>query len=118
MLTVNYMLSCMKLCLVCGIVMISTHWSHQTSRVEFFLAGAAPLLGQRVVGAVDDREADHAVFYPLEALIHVVLPQSQALHYTAILNTHTHTHIFMICFLFPEESSWPVLLKRTSLVET
>lgn len=94
------MLSCTELCLVCGIVMISTHRSHQTSRVEFFLAGAASLLGQRVVGAVDDREADHAVLYPLEALIHVVLPQSQALHYTAILNKHTRIYVFLICFLF------------------
>lgn len=65
----------------------AVHVSHQTGRVELLLAGAAALLGQGVVGAMDDREADHAILYPLEALIHVVLPQSQTLHYAAVLNT-------------------------------
>ena len=71
-----------------------THKTHQARRVEFLFAGAAPLLGQGVVGAVDDREADHTILYPLETLIHIVLPQSQALHYAAILSTQTHTFIF------------------------
>lgn len=66
--------------------MILTHKSHQTRRVKFLFAGAATLLGQGVVGAVDNREADHTILYSLETLIHIVLPQSQALHYTAILN--------------------------------
>lgn len=55
--------------------------------MELLLAGPARLLRQGVVGAVDDGEADHAVFNSLKALVHVVLPQSQSLHYTAILNT-------------------------------
>lgn len=74
--------------------MTETHESHQTRRVEFLFAGAASLLGQGVVGAVDNREADHAILDALKTLIHVVLPQSQALHYTAILNTNTHTFTF------------------------
>lgn len=57
----------------------------QTCRVEFLFARAATFLGQGIVGAVDDREADHAILYSLETLIHVVLPQSQPLHYTAVL---------------------------------
>lgn len=61
--------------------------SHQTGRVELLFAGAAGLLGQGVVGAVDHGEADHAVFHSLKALVHVVLPQSQALHDATILNT-------------------------------
>lgn len=62
--------------------------------MELLFAGAATLLGQGVVGAVDNREANHTILYSLETLIHIVLPQSQAFHYTAILNiqTHTHTH--------------------------
>lgn len=60
--------------------------SHQTRRVELLSAGPASLLGQGVVGAVDNGEADHTVFNSLKALVHVVLPQSQALHYAAILN--------------------------------
>lgn len=39
---------------------------------------------------MDNREADHTVLYSLETLIHIVLPQSQALHYTSILNTQTY----------------------------
>lgn len=57
----------------------------QTCRVELLFACAASLLRQRVVGSVDDGEADHAVLYSLKTLIHIVLPQSQTLHYTAIL---------------------------------
>ena len=53
--------------------------------MELLLAGAAGLLGQGVVGAVDDREADHAVLHALEPLVYVVLPQSQALHDAAVL---------------------------------
>lgn len=92
--------------------------------MEFLFAGAATLLGQGVVGAVDNREADHTILYSLETLIHVVLPQSQALHYTAVLNTQTHIYSSLICFIFffadpSKEStsrpSWPVLL-QTSLV--
>lgn len=61
--------------------------SHQTRRVELLFAGPASLLGQGVVGAVDNGEADHTVFNSLKALVHVVLPQSKALHYAAILKT-------------------------------
>lgn len=64
--------------------------THQTCWVEFLFAGATSLLGQGIVGAMDNREADHTILYSLETLIHIVLPQSQALHYTAILNTQTH----------------------------
>lgn len=46
----------------------------QASRVKLLLAGAAGFLGQRVVGAVDDRETDHAILHTLESLINVVLP--------------------------------------------
>ena len=53
--------------------------------MELLLAGAAGLLGQGVVRAMDDREADHAVLHALEPLVHVVLPQSQALHDAAVL---------------------------------
>ena len=66
--------------------------THQAGRVELLLAGATGLLGQRVVGAVDNGEADHAVLHPLETLVHVVLPQSQALHDAAVLHARTHTH--------------------------
>lgn len=62
--------------------------------MEFLFAGAATLLGQGVVGPVDNREADHTILYSLETLIHVVLPQSQALHYAAVLNTHKPTFTF------------------------
>lgn len=55
--------------------------------MELLFAGPASLLGQGVVGAVDNGEADHAVFNSLKALVHVVLPESQTLHYAAILNT-------------------------------
>lgn len=61
--------------------------------MEFLLAGAAGLLGQGVVGAVDDREADHTVLYSFKALVDVVLPQSQALHDAAVLNTQTHGYM-------------------------
>lgn len=74
----------------CNMMYTYTHESHQTCWVEFLFAGAASLLGQGVVGAMDNREANHTVFYSLKTLIHVVLPQSQALHNTAILNTNTH----------------------------
>lgn len=57
--------------------------------MELLFAGPASLLGQGVVGAMDNREADHTVFNSLKALVHVVLPKSQALHYAAILNTVT-----------------------------
>lgn len=57
--------------------------------MELLFAGPASLLGQGVVGAVNHGEADHAVFDSLKALVHVVLPQSQALHYATILNTVT-----------------------------
>lgn len=67
--------------------------------MEFLFAGAATFLGQGVVGAVDNREADHTILNSLETLIHVVLPQSQALHYTAILNTQTHIYIFLNSFI-------------------
>lgn len=60
--------------------------------MELLFAGATSLLGQGVVGAVDNREANHTVLYSLETLIHIVLPQSQALHYTAILNIQIYTH--------------------------
>lgn len=63
--------------------------------MELLLAGAAGLFGQGVVGAVNNGEADHAVLYSLESLINIVLPQSQTLHYAAILSTNniqTHHH--------------------------
>lgn len=75
------------------------HVSHQTCWVEFLFAGAATLLRQGVVGAMDNREANHTVFYSLETLIHIVLPQTQAFHNTAILNTNTHFNCFNF-FLF------------------
>lgn len=55
--------------------------------MELLFAGPASLLGQGVVGAMDNGEADHTVFNSFKALVHVVLPQSQALHYAAVLNT-------------------------------
>lgn len=62
--------------------------------MELLLAGAASLLGQGVVGAMDNREANHTVFYPLETLIHVVLPETQALHNAAILKKTTLFSLF------------------------
>lgn len=60
--------------------------------MEFLFAGATGLLWQGVVGAMDNREADHAILYSFEAFIHIILPQRQALHYTAILKADTHLH--------------------------
>ncbi len=61
--------------------------------MEFLFTRAAALFGQGVVGAMDNREADHTVLDSLETLIHVVLPQSQALHYTAVLNKPHTFHV-------------------------
>lgn len=76
--------------------------------MKLLLACATRLLGQRVVGSVDDGEADHAVLDALKSLIHVILPQSQPLHYTAILQEHIHLH-FSQCFF--TDLLWPVPLK-------
>lgn len=70
--------------------------SHQTSRMELLLAGTTSFLWQGVVGAVNNRETDHAVLDALEALIDVVLPQSQALHYAAILTAQTMLLFFYL----------------------
>lgn len=83
--------------------------------MELLLAGAAALLGQGVVGAVDHREADHTILYSLEALIHVVLPQRQALHYAAILNTNTHLHFLnRFILLFFSDTKKHIFLKPPS----
>lgn len=66
--------------------------------MEFLFAGAASLLGQGVVRAMYHGEADHAVLYSLEALVYVVLPQSQALHYAAVLSAQTHITISPLIF--------------------
>ena len=65
--------------------------------MELLFAGPASLLGQGVVGAVDNGEADHTVFNSLKALVHIVLPQSQAIHYAAILNSYS---MFMVSKIF------------------
>lgn len=91
------------LCYVYFKYQCNAHISHQTCWVEFLFAGAAGLLGERVVGAVNNREADHTVLYSFEALIHIVLPKSQALHYTTILSTQTHNYIFSFSLLIPKK---------------
>lgn len=64
--------------------------------MELLLAGTACFLRQGVVGAVDNRETDHAVLDALEALIDVVLPQSQALHYAAVLIAQTMSFFHLL----------------------
>ena len=54
--------------------MSNCYRTHKTGRVEFLLAGLADHFGQRVVGAVDDTEADHTVLHSREVLVQVALP--------------------------------------------
>ena len=53
--------------------------------MELLLAGPAGHLGQLVVGAVEDVEADVALLDALEALVHVPLPRRQTAHDVAVL---------------------------------
>lgn len=53
--------------------------------MEELLAGAALLLGQLVVGAVDDGVADAALLDAVELLVHVLLPDLQTLQDRAVL---------------------------------
>lgn len=57
----------------------------QTGGVELLFAGTAGFLWQRVIGSVNDREADHTVLHPLKTLVNIVLPQRQTFQNTAIL---------------------------------
>lgn len=49
--------------------------------MELLLAGAAGHLGQGVIGAMDDTEADHAVLKASKVLIQVTLPECQPIQY-------------------------------------
>ena len=46
--------------------------------MELLLARSADHLGEGVVGAMDDTEADHTVFHTSKVLVQVVLPQQEA----------------------------------------
>lgn len=60
--------------------------TYQASRVELLLTGTTGFLRKGIVGSMDDREADHAVFHSLKTLIHIVLPQRQSFHDAAVLH--------------------------------
>lgn len=53
--------------------------------MEFLLTSFAGKLGERVVGAVDNRKTDHAIVHSLKTLVHVPLPQDEPIHDTAVL---------------------------------
>ena len=57
----------------------------QAGRVKFLFASLAAQFGQRVITAMNHRETDHAVLYSLKTLVHISLPQNEAIHYTSIL---------------------------------
>lgn len=48
----------------------------QTGRVELLFTGLAAQFGKRIVTAVNDGEADHAVIHALETLVDVTFPQN------------------------------------------
>ena len=75
--------------------------------MEFLLAGLADHSGQRVVGAVNDTEADHTVLHSREVLVQVALPQKQTIHQGTILYemsysegnwiyTVQHIHMYLV----------------------
>ncbi len=53
--------------------------------MELFLAGATRQLGQLMVRAVKDVEADVAFFDAFEAFVHVSLPHGEAVHDRTVL---------------------------------
>ena len=74
---------------------VSTQWARcvvagaepfiQTGGVELLLACLAAQFWKRIVAAMYDREANHAVVDAFEAFVDVSFPQDEPVHYTAIL---------------------------------
>lgn len=57
----------------------------QAGWMELLLACSTGFFGKRIVEAMNDWKADHAVFNALKAFVHIVLPQRQAFHNASVL---------------------------------